>query len=375
MFEEDRPSDLEELRLKLSWRAPTTDPTRILGLFMDQNNKCNLRCQMCGFSDARVAGIAKYDMPRWLYDKIAAEVFPLARYVCLSLMTEPFMTADFSARLQSVREFDVPFSEVITNATLLTAAAVEKILEARLSRIIISIDGGTKETFERVRVGARFERVIANWHLMQAARNAASARLPIMRVKHVLSELNIDAFDEFVRLLEELRPEEVAVRTVSRMSDAIIQETTDTTFWKKVCAARETLSDFCRRTGVVDSGYLRDRPTRIELFSDDHMSLMCRYPWEMVSIHPNGDVYPCMAWSRPPVGSLVTETFEQIWNGPALSDLRREFESERPGVDCLHCVVRKAADDPDDDFFFRKLAKPAPPTTPGESVTRSMRSR
>jgi radical SAM protein with 4Fe4S-binding SPASM domain len=361
MFEGDQPADLEELQRKLRWRGPATDPERVLGVFMDQNNKCNLRCRMCGFSDPRVPALAKYDLPRWLYDRIASEVFPRARYVCLSLMTEPFMTRDFADRLLAVREFGVPFSEVITNATLLTPAAVGKILESRLSRVIISIDGGTREVFESIRTGARFERVLANWHLLQSARAAARSTLPVMRVNHVLSELNIDTFDEFLRLLEQLRPEEVAVRTVSRMSDAEIQETTDAVFWSKVCAAREKLSEFCRRTGIADSGYLRGRPTRIDLFDEGHTAMMCRYPWEMISIHPNGDVYPCMAWSRPPIGSLATETFDEIWNGPALAALRQEFESVRPGVDCLHCAVRKAADDRDDDFFFRKLAKPAPP--------------
>jgi hypothetical protein len=47
-----------------------------------------------------------------------------------------------------------------------------------------------------------------------------------------------------------------------------------------------------------------------------------------------------------------------------LNAIRAEFESARPGVDCLNCRIRRAGDDPDDDFFYRKLAKPAPPTTP-----------
>jgi radical SAM protein with 4Fe4S-binding SPASM domain len=361
---EDRPADLDELQRKLMWQAPTTDPGRFLGVFMDQNNKCNLRCKMCGFSDARVPALSKYDMPRWLYDRIAAEVFPRSRWVCFSLMTEPFMTRDFPDRLLAAREFGVPFSELITNATLLTPRAIERVLESGLNRIIISIDGGTKAVFESIRVGARFEQVVANWCLLQSARDAAATGLPVMRVNHVLSELNIDAFDDLLALLGDLRPEEVAIRTVARMSNAVIQETTDAIFWSKVRIARQKLADFCARTGVVDSGYLRDRPSKIELFVDGPQRMMCRYPWEMISIHPNGAVFPCMAWSRPPIGSLTNETFDQIWNGDALAELRREFERDRPGVDCLHCVVRKAADDADDDFFFRKLATPAPPTLP-----------
>ena|SRR6266496_4491818 len=60
---ESTPPDHEELRRKLTWR-PETSAERFLSVFMDQNNRCNLRCKMCGFSDARVGAVPKYDMPR-----------------------------------------------------------------------------------------------------------------------------------------------------------------------------------------------------------------------------------------------------------------------------------------------------------------------
>src|SRR5437899_7392471 len=55
-------AELRELAHRLSWRGPGPTRQRFLNVFMDQNNKCNLRCQMCGFSDPRVASIGKYDM-------------------------------------------------------------------------------------------------------------------------------------------------------------------------------------------------------------------------------------------------------------------------------------------------------------------------
>ena len=88
------PAELEELRQKLLWNGPPAPDGRFLSVFLDHNNKCNLRCRMCGFSDPRVESLGKYDLPRWAYDRIAAEAFPRAARVCLSLFTEPFMTRD-----------------------------------------------------------------------------------------------------------------------------------------------------------------------------------------------------------------------------------------------------------------------------------------
>jgi radical SAM protein with 4Fe4S-binding SPASM domain len=338
-------TDYADLRRKLEWRGPAAADGRFLSVFMDQNNRCNLRCRMCGFSDPRVPALPKYDMPAWLFERIASEVFPRANYLCLSIMTEPFMTREFANRLHFTR--DVPFTDIITNGTLITPRVVEKIVDARITRLIFSIDGGTKDVFESIRPGAVFEKVIENFRLVQSMRDDK----PILRINHVLSEPNIDHFDAFLALAEELRPEEIAVRTVSRMSDAEIQETNDPVFWRKVRAAREKLGTFCARTGIVDSAFLRDTPSLIDL------GMSCRVPWTTLAIHPNGDVYPCMAWSRPPIGNIGAQSFDAIRNGAALAALRKEFEAAKPGVDCLHCTIRRAPSDVSDDFFYEKLAK------------------
>jgi radical SAM protein with 4Fe4S-binding SPASM domain len=348
--------ELEELTAKLTWNGPANDSGRFLSVYMDQNNKCNLRCRMCGFSDPRVDGLARYDLPRSVFERIADELFPRAAYVCLSIMTEPFMTRDFADRLGTVQRHGVPFSDVITNGTLLTDESIAKILDSQLSRFIVSIDGGTKSVYESIRPGAIFERVIGNFKLLQIRRRERDAVLPKLRINHVLSEPNIDHFDAFLELVEWLEPEELQVRTVSRMSDAEIQESSDPTFWNKVRAARVKLAAFCRRTGIIDSGFLRDRHSPIDLFAGSGEKLICTKPWNTLAIHPNGNVFPCIAWSRPPIGNLRTDTFDDIWRGERLEALRREFAELRPGLDCLHCTIRRSEADMEDDFFYRKLA-------------------
>jgi radical SAM protein with 4Fe4S-binding SPASM domain len=349
--------DHDVLRRKLSWTGPRAEDGRFLSVYMDQNNKCNLRCRTCGFSDARTGAIPRYDIPAELFKRIVGEVFPRTNYLCLSIMTEPFMTREFPDRLRFVREAGVPFSDIITNGTLLNPRIYEQVFEARISRFTFSIDGGTKDVFELLRTGARFEHVMANVRLFQTMRPADGPRL---RINHVLSEPNIDHFEAFLALMEEVRPEQLAVRTVSRMSDAVIQESRDAVFWSKVQRCREQLAAFVARTGIEDAGYLRGRPTRIDLFDERGETLVCQLPWTTIAIHPNGDVYPCMAWTRPPVGNLLRDSFDAIWNGDALAALRDEFVRTKAGVDCLNCTIRMAGDDPDDDFFYRKLAKPLP---------------
>ena len=334
-----------ELRKKLLWNGPPAEDGRFLSVFFDHNNKCNLRCRMCGFSDPRVEALSKYDLPREAYERIAAEVFPHANRLCLSLFTEPFMTRDFPERLAAVRRYGVPFSEFYTNATLLTEEAIEKIAEAGITRVTVSIDGGTKEIFEHIRIGASFETVTRNARRLRA-------RGVRLRINHVLMEANIDHFGEMLALIESLGAHEVVVRPVTRMSNAEIQENREPAFWARVRAARDELAAFCARTGVEDTGYLRDTHEFIDV------GLSCRVPWTTLAIYPNGDVFPCMAWSRPAAGNLLRQSFDEVWNGAEMTALRAEFDEKQPGIDCLHCTIRRGEDDLDDDFFYRKLAAP-----------------
>ena len=76
-----------------------------------------------------------------------------------------------------------------------------------------------------------------------------------------------------------------------------------------------------------------------------------------VGVHANGDVQPCMAWSRAPLGNLARESFDEIWNGGAMRALREEFDAQQPGVDCRHCVISKDETREFDDFYFRMLNK------------------
>src|SRR5215471_1959510 len=108
-----------DLERKLLWRGEGPSRGRPLSVFMDQNNRCNLKCRMCGFSDPRLAAVRKYDMPRALFDSIADQIFPRTNLLVLSIMTEPFMTRDFPDRLGAVARSEIPFSEIITNGTLL----------------------------------------------------------------------------------------------------------------------------------------------------------------------------------------------------------------------------------------------------------------
>lgn len=328
---------------------------------MDQNNKCNLRCRMCGFSDPRMMKIKKYDMPLWLLRMIAEQVFPRAKYVAFSCLTEPLMTGDFSKRVSILEHFPVPFSEVITNGMLLNDEVINALIDVPVTRLGVSLDGANKKTYELIRRGANFDRVVDNIRRFNELKEKKRTDYPHLRVLHVLSEANIDEFEDFLGMAKSLNAQAVDVRTISPFRNAADRGTSADRFWERVKENEKLLESWTKRWSVVDTGYLRVSPKEVVILDDKGHRVMCRRPWDTFAVHANGDVVPCMSWARSPMGNIARESFEQIWKGKIFENVREEFNQKRPGPDCQYCSVRKSdLPNEEDDFYFRMLNKKPP---------------
>ncbi|EFK05565.1 radical SAM domain protein [delta proteobacterium NaphS2] len=343
-------------------------PERFLDIFMDQNNKCNLRCRMCGFSDPRVKNIRHYDMPFWLYEKIAQETFPFAKYVALSCLTEPLMTHDLLDRIDLAKKYQVPFTEMISNGTMLKEKIIAGLLNSSLTRLGVSLDGARASTYEAIRTGAHFEDVVGNIRRFVEMRAAKGAEFPKLRLLHVISERNVDEFSEFLDLAESLKVDAIDVRTITGIGKAELQPSTEESFWEKIRAYRSMLAEWTEKSAIEDTSALRYQSEEIRLLDSSGEKLTCRRPWNTLAIHANGNVHPCMSWSRGAMGNLADENFDQIWKGQRFEDIREEFAVEKPGVDCQHCVIKKAPSvDEDTDFFFKMLNSTPPQNRSGKA--------
>jgi radical SAM protein with 4Fe4S-binding SPASM domain len=343
-------------------------PERFLDVFMDQNNKCNLKCRMCCFSDPRVKTIHHYDLPFWLYEKIAEETFPVTKYLALSCLTEPLMTRDILDRINLAKKYQVPFTELITNGTMLKEKIISGLLASSLTRLGVSLDGASAATYESIRIGASFNRVIDNIRRFVEMRTAKGSAFPRLRLLHVVSERNIDEFPEFLTLAESLKVDAIDVRTITSIGKAELQSSEGESFWEKIREYRNLLSDWTEKTATEDTSALRYQPEEIQLFDHSGEKLTCRRPWNTLAIHASGNVHPCMSWSRKPIGNMAYESFAQIWNGQRLKEIREEFSVEKPGVDCQHCVIKKnPSEDEDTDFFFKMLNATPPENRLGKT--------
>jgi radical SAM protein with 4Fe4S-binding SPASM domain len=70
----------------------------------------------------------------------------------------------------------------------------------------------------------------------------------------------------------------------------------------------------------------------------------CMLPWIHLHAAPNGDVYPCChSMNISPVGSVKTNTLEQIWNSDAQRSIRKNMLEEKPSAECRRCYEQDNA--------------------------------
>ncbi|MEY2584719.1 MAG: hypothetical protein QOD80_745 [Verrucomicrobiota bacterium] len=183
-----------------------------LKVIIDVSNKCNLRCQMCHFSFDDVFHQPAHHMRPETFQRIAASVFPYAHTVVLSAGNEPLMSPWFTEILRLAAPFKIPSLYFLTNGQLLTEKVAEAVIAAGVTQVQISADGARKETYERIRRGARFETLLRNIRYLARRKQELERSSPTLQFNVVLMQSNLEELELYVDLAEELGVEWIAAR-------------------------------------------------------------------------------------------------------------------------------------------------------------------
>jgi MoaA/NifB/PqqE/SkfB family radical SAM enzyme len=151
---------LKDANSRLLREGISAGHTRLEGLpetiALHTTERCNLRCTMC----ARSLGQGKLQLPRERLAVLCDDLFPTARKVALSAaMGEPLL-ADFDLIAQKAIEHGVRI-DLITNGTELDAALYGSVGRA-FDHVNVSVDAADPATYDRIRRGASFERLLRN---------------------------------------------------------------------------------------------------------------------------------------------------------------------------------------------------------------------
>ena len=129
-------------------------------LQIETTSHCNLKCPMCFHSFKAKKRVDGY-MSLALYRKIIDEVKDYIFRVSLHHRGEPLLHSQLGTMIKMASERGVK-TNIHTNATLLTKKKSEELLESGLDEMHFSFDGEDKNTFEKMRRPANYERTLEN---------------------------------------------------------------------------------------------------------------------------------------------------------------------------------------------------------------------
>jgi len=262
--------------------------------------KCNLYCPMC---PRETHPQPKSDMTDEVFERLVSEAGKSAEHMMLIGLGEPFMDRQIFKRIEFCHRHSIS-TLLSTNGTFLDERCAKQVLDSPLEQITLSFDGAQKETFEFYRKGAKFEKVRDNFVRFARMKHERSSKLQVV-VQMVKMEGNAGEVDEFLR------------------------------FWG----------------GIPGVDQLRIKADETNLMqpeaghTGDEWKHPCHYLWRgPMYVKENGDVYPCCQsymLDGKPVGTIGQQSLVEIWNAPAMQEMRRLHAAGRGGeVDiCSRCCT------------------------------------
>ncbi len=341
----------EQVRVLADGKAARYLGIRPLKLEIDLSSQCNLRCVMCYFVLERFSKRERVDMRTEDFERLASQVLPFCSRVSLSIGTEPMLNKDFEAILEILGRYEVPWTYMSTNGLLLTDSVIEKMIDVQFKGFAVSVDAGTKDTYERIRHGGKFARLRKNIEKLQAAKLRRGSEFPVVNFNYVLMRSNIRELPTFVRFAHELGVEGLAAMHLTPFEGLDLKDESlihDKELCNEMLDEARELAD---RYGIpmafppkftedVSPSELADVvPVGFQLNVDTERRVSrCTFPWHFVGVDPYGNVLPCGWWyTEKPMGNIHEQPFEEIWNSPAWKKLREEHETGELRETCRTC--------------------------------------
>lgn len=295
------------------------------------SNNCNLRCAYCREEWSK----SEY-MPFEIIKKMAP-VFPYVKKTWLFGNGEPLMHPQFQEIGEYISGFGVELC-FLTNGQLIDDGIARRWAETGIGRVRISIDAATKETYEKLRRGGSFDRLIKAISSVNSWKEKLGVEKPALGFNFVAMLDNIRELPALVRLARDLGICEIGV---SHLRNFHAYELT-----KQSLFFNRELSDAMMgeaRAAAAEFGIQFVGPP---LYSDPDPGpasaapKKCTEPWSTAFILFEGSVLGCgcSGFGLTPAGNLYKDSFMDIWNGPGFRALRRTVNSGNPPLLCKNCI-------------------------------------
>ena len=228
-----------------------------------------------------------------LYQKIVLEG---EKYDCPSMepqgTNEPFLDQNLENYIRFAAEHGFIDIMLNTNGTMLSEERARKFLKSGATRLRFSLDAATKETYEKVRLGGKYETTMKNIERFLEIKKQEKFELPVIGVNFCKTKFNEHEEEAFIE------------KWIDKVDFFVIQDFQPPDLDTDYSGFLSSESVF--RKNIQESGY------------------NCQQPWQRVLVRSNGEVCPCCAFfsEELSLGNLKDHSLHELWNSKEMHDLR-----------------------------------------------------
>jgi MoaA/NifB/PqqE/SkfB family radical SAM enzyme len=292
---------------------------------------------------------------------------------------EPFTNKQF---MEYARMFSTKLCRLActTNGTLINGKTARSLIETQFDYLIISLDAARKETFEQIRKGASFNRVIHNIRRLVRLKKKNGSFFPIISYSMVVMNQNIQELVPLVELVHDLGgchlnvvPMTIPFKSLPasyvrfyRENALCLSDNVESTRKVFELADRKAKELNVNLTCNVDAIFSRPAPEQIEINTSSNVPSQltvsnlnvdaeklnvasdikpepgyCVWPWAQFYLRKDGKVALCCNAAIFLYGDLHEQSIEEISNSRGIMAVRRAIlEGRFPTVACKLCYIR-----------------------------------
>jgi len=277
---------------------------------IEATNACGMNCIMCPRQYMK-RKIGFIDLA--LFEKIVKQM-KLNSIVVLHHFGDPLLHPKIEELIKICKKYGIK-SSLSTNPSSLTSKNIKKILDAELDYLHISLDGATKETYEKIRRGrADYGIALKNIRLFLREKNRKRNKKP-------LTTIAIIQMKETKKEIKDFKKKWSNIRGID------------------IVEVKEFITWDGSMKDIINLGDEYSHKFKRQAYYP------CFWPWGRLTVLWDGRVVPCCFDydGKLILGDLKTQTIKEIWNSQKMREFREQnIKNSFPkGHLCKNCRERE----------------------------------
>ena len=268
--------------------------------------------------------------------------FPKLRWLHLTGEGSSFTNPDYPRMLEYAKAKDICIY-LVDSFDHIPPEAVEKLIDLEIEGVYISLDAATKETYQKIRIGCDFDRVLRNVRRFIELKKGKRAFFPEISFRYIVMKYNVQEMPAFLDLVESFGPRKLLGEggRVDFVGNLEFPEVKDLSVYE---LSKETLQSVIDKTLKYRLNTFLSH-TEVKRNPSINQCICWLEPYIMMG----GDVIPCcnilMSNKRSILrehsfGNIFKNSMKEIWSSERFREFRDTINNPKSKVPFLCTLCR-----------------------------------